>query len=236
MAEYFTAQTDAAIKRYLESDDIVFKHKTFTDEIRPAFEKLIESIIIVYRLHTLGDKETLKDECLSVLFEMLPKFDPNRGKKGFSYFNVVVRNWFHAKYRERNKGARTESDLLNGLDRENAKHNPKFTISPYEDQIIEKEFLVAFFNELEEWRTAVGFDGMKTLKKVELQVLDAITLIMRNPSVVPIFSKKAVQLYIREITQLNSKQVGAALKRLRELYVTFKEDFDDSEEIGLSRA
>lgn len=231
MADYFTAQTDAAIKKYIESTDEKFRHEIFTKEILPAFDKLVDSIIVVYRLHALGDKQTLKDECLSVLFEMLPKFDPNRGKKGFSYFNVVVRNYFNAKWRERNRGAKTESDLLYGLDRENAKHNPKFTVNPHEDEIVEKEFLIAFFKELEEWRTAVGFDGQKILKKAELQVLDAITLVMRNPDVVPIFSRKAVLLYIKEITQLNSKQVGLALKRLRDLYVTFKEDFDDDEEI-----
>ena len=101
MPQYFTKETDEYIKRFLKSDDVEEKHVIFNEGIRPAFEKLIENLIYVYKFFNLDDVEILKKDCLANLYQMLPKFDPDKGSKGFSYFNVVAKNWFIQKTREK---------------------------------------------------------------------------------------------------------------------------------------
>jgi len=61
------------------------------------------------------------------------------------------------------------------------------------------------------------------LKENERKVLYAIRAIFENTDNIEIFNKKAIYLYIREYTGLNTKQVVGGLNRLRNKYSTFKD-------------
>jgi hypothetical protein len=43
---------------------------------------------------------------------------------------------------------------------------------------------------------------------------------------IEIFNKKAIYLYLREITGLNTKQVVNSLKKFRKKYSNFKQDWE----------
>ena len=168
-------------------------------------------MIFVYGFYNIDDIDTLKREGLSNLYEMIPKFDPTKGSKGFSYFNVVAKNWFVMKTRERNKKNRIESELHTDLDNENAQSDPNFRVSPHEDLLEEKEQWIKFYEAMDSWRDELT-------KKTEKQVLEAVIFLMRNPDLVTIYNKKAVYLYLRELTNLNTKQVVINLKKIKSLY------------------
>jgi hypothetical protein len=225
MTYYFTSETDQAIREYLVALSDVnekLRNEIFNTRIRPAFEKLIESQIFVYRFYSIDDVETLKKEALANLFEMLPKFDPNRGAKGFSYFNVVAKNWFIQKNREKNKRLCTQ-DASCDLEHDVVKNSASFSLQPFEDDVMEREFWLLLFQDMDRWRPLL-------VKKHEIQVLDAIVYLMRNPTTVSIHNKKAVYLYLRELTGLTLKTVVVDLKRIKSLYDEFKERFDEDGE------
>jgi len=218
VANYFTKDTDRSIEAFNAADVDAQKHLIFDKEIRPAFEKLIENIIYVYRFYTLGDPETLQRECLTDLYNALPKFDasksanPNKPTStSFSYFNMVAKNWFIARSRENSRRNKNESDLYYDLDHENVKTDPNFMVSPHEALVEEKERWIKFYEAMDSWRG-------KLKKKNEKQVLEAIIFIMKNSEMVSIYNKKAVYLYLRELTGLNTKQIVVNLKRIRSLY------------------
>jgi hypothetical protein len=218
MAQYFTKQTDEYLAKFINTTVVEEKHEVFDVHIRPAFEKLVENLIYVYGFFSIDDVETLKKDCLANLYEMIPKFDPNKGTKGFSYFNVIAKNWFIQKTREKNKRNRLESDLYYDLDHEMVRSDPNFTLSPHEDKVEEREFWVAFYKELESWRK-------KLTKKTETQVLEAVIFLMRNSDLVTIYNKKAVYLYLREMTGLNTKQVVVNLKKIKGLFNEWKDRY-----------
>jgi hypothetical protein len=228
MAQYFNRDTDIALEKFLLATDPKEKHEVFDKGIRPAFEKLVENLIFVYGFYSLDDVETLKREGLSNLYEMIPKFDPTKGTKGFSYFNVVAKNWFIQKSKERNKKNRIESELHVDLDHETAVNDPNFAVAPYEDQVEERERWIMFYEAMESWR------GRLT-KKTETQVLEAVIFIMRNPDLVPIYNKKAVYLYLRELTSLNTKQVVVNLKKIKALYDEWKNGYDENGSIYIGK-
>ena len=230
MAQYFTKETDKYLQKFLEATTPEEKHAIFTDHIRPAFEKLIENLIYVYRFYNIDDMETLKKDCLANLYEIIPKFkvapDPKeKGSRGFSYFNVIAKNWFIQKTRERNKRNRLESDLHYDLDHEAVKSDPNFSMTPHEDEVEEREFWVKFYEEMEGWRD-------KLTKKTERQVLEAVIFLMKNPDLVSIYNKKAVYLYLRELTGLNTKQVVVNLKKIKGLFLKWKDRYYTSGETG----
>jgi hypothetical protein len=225
MAAYFTKDTDRSIEAFQAATTDAEKHEIFDKQIRPAFEKLIENLIYVYGFYTLGDPPTLQRECLTDLYNTLPKFDasksanPNKPTStSFSYFNMVAKNWFIARSRENQKKNRNESELFYDLDHEAAKNDPNFMVSPHEALIEDKERWLEFYKAMERWRG-------KLKKKNERQVLEAIIFIMKNSEMVSIYNKKAVYLYLRELTGLNTKQIVVNLKKIKALYGEWYEKY-----------
>jgi hypothetical protein len=67
----------------------------------------------------------------------------------------------------------------------------------------------------------------QNLKENEAKVLKAIKILLAEPDVIEIFNKKAIYLYIREITNLNTKQVLNSLNRFRVDYRSFKKKWNE---------
>ena len=107
---YFNKDTQASIEKYksLPDDQEDQKIKIYQEEILPAFDKLSENLIFVYGFKSpYASSDELKNDCVAFLFETIRKWDPSRGTKAFSYFNVVAKNWLiintrkHLKRRNR---------------------------------------------------------------------------------------------------------------------------------------
>ena len=211
---YFDHNTEASIVKFQKEPDIENKKRIFVEEIQHSFAKLIENIIFVYKFHSLGDIDILKNDCLSFLFETLYKFDATKGHKAFSYFNVIAKNWFIQRVKIHKKKSKSDvyfdKVLLNKLESTDDKfvHND-------EEMFINVEYLILLKEEIKKWRTK--FD-----KKQEKMVLEAIILLLNNPDLISIYNKKGIYLYIREITGLNTKQVVTNLSKIRKKYETFK--------------
>ena len=73
--------------------------------------------------------------------------------------------------------------------------------------------------QIESWDTG-------KLKQNEKMVLEAVKVLVHNIDDIEIFNKKAIYLYLRELTGLNTKQVVNNLNKLREKYRTFKTKWD----------
>lgn len=223
MPLYFGPEVDVKIGEYVKETDVSKKNQIFEEGIRPAMMKLIESQMYLYGFYKIDDPDVLKNEALANLYEILPKFDPTKGKKAFSYFNVVVKHWFIWKIREKNKRLKQQSENFYGIDHDVVKNDPSLIMSSYEDDVVDKEFWLSLFRDMDKWRPLLK-------KKQEVQVLDAIVFLLQNPQLVSIYNKKAVFLYIREMTGLTMKQVNHNMARLKSLYESFRERFHSGEE------
>ena len=71
------------------------------------------------------------------------------------------------------------------------------------------------WQEIDTWDTG-------NLKENEKKVYEAVKIILSSPEDIEIFNKKAIYLYIREITGLNTKQVVNNLNKMRVKYRVFK--------------
>ena len=90
---YFGIDQHDAIVRYQGADDLENKKKIYVNDILPAFNKLAENLIFIHGFKSHESFESLRSDCVTFLYETLEKFDPTRGTKAFSYFNVVAKNW-----------------------------------------------------------------------------------------------------------------------------------------------
>tara|TARA_R100000995_G_C3481018_1_gene123906 strand:+ start:1662 stop:2210 length:549 start_codon:yes stop_codon:yes gene_type:complete len=181
---------------------------------------MVDKIIYTYRFTTLPNIEYLRADCKVWLTTILNKYDPNKGSKAFSYFSVVTKNWFIHKVKRTKKRLQTEvfmEDVLNEVDEDLV--SDEIT---YYDKRSEIEFWTSLNSEIETWDSFM-------IKENEKKVLMAVRILLDSADQIEIFNKKAIYLYLREITGLNTKQVVNNLNKLRKRYRTFKVKWENSE-------
>jgi len=216
---YFNQDTEDAIVEFQNAKgDLAEQEHIFVEKIRPSFLKLIENIIFVYKFHTLGDIDTLKNDCLAFLFENLYKFDATRGHKAFSYYNICSKNWFIQRvkvFKKKNKlDVHLDQTVLSKLE----KNENEMVVSSFEDEFLKQEYFELLKEEMKTWRN-------KFTKPQEKIVLESVILLMSNPDFISIFSKKGIFLYLREISGLSTKQIVTNLSKLRKKYESFKKRY-----------
>ena len=84
--------------------------------------------------------------------------------------------------------------------------------------------------EIDFWKnlwTEIDGWGTNDMKDNEKKVYDAIREILSSVEEIKIFNKKAIYLYLREITGMNTKQIVCQLNKFRKRYRLFKDDWDE---------
>ena len=209
--QYFTEDTELAIIEYLASEDQVLRNKIYNERIHHSFYKLAENLIHTFKFYytEVEDLEDLKHEVICFLLEKLHYFKVGKGK-AFSYFSIVGKNYLilynNKNYAKKKKKADllevdTDNEILNGFDRKEV-HDVKV------------EFLDMYI-------THVDANLTKYFKKeAEIKVADAVLTVLRNREHLEIFNKKAIYIYIREITGLETPIITKVVKKLKNIFNT----------------
>tara|TARA_R110000824_G_scaffold39834_10_gene120010 strand:- start:588 stop:1286 length:699 start_codon:yes stop_codon:yes gene_type:complete len=217
---YFTQVHEDAIVKYANTEDRELRGKLYEAYIQPAFDQMVDKIIYTYRFTTLPNIDYLKADCKVWLTTILNKYDPSKGSKAFSYFSVVTKNWFIHKVKRTQKRNKTEifmEDMLNPLEENLVSNEPT-----YLQKRSEIEFWESLYKEINTWDSFM-------LKDNERKVLMAVRILLDSADTIEIFNKKAIYLYLREITGLNTKQVVNNLNKLRKRYKVFKGKWQSGE-------
>jgi DNA-directed RNA polymerase specialized sigma subunit len=215
--KYFTEVHEQAIIRYVASDDVRERTELYNQYLGPVFDELVDKIVFTYKFTTLSNIDYLRDECKIWLITILDKYDPNKGSKAFSYFSVITKNWFIHKVKKQSKKTRTEIEYIDLPKDLELKYIS--TTNPYPKEREHEEFFNFLKNEIDSWE----HDKMK---ENEEKVLNAIRILFESADDIEIFNKKAIYLYMREITGLNTKQVVNNLNKMRIRYRVFREKWD----------
>ena len=215
---YFTQVHEDAIVKYCSTEDLRAKEELYMALIRPAFSQMVDKIVYTYRFTNLPDIEDLREECKGWLVTILAKFDPNKGSKAFSYFSVVTKNWFIHKVKKNKK--RLEREVSFEAVDYDLERDLMDKGESYQDKEVRKELIANLRKEMETWE--VDFT-----KEAEKKVYDAVIVLFDSADDIEIFNKKAIYLYLREITGMNTKQVVTQLNKMRKKYREFRSDWDD---------
>lgn len=208
--EYFTKIHEEAILKYASTSDRHEKSVLYVTLIQPAFNEMVDKIVFTYKFISLPNIEDLKEECKIWLTTILDKFDSSKGSKAFSYFSVITKNWFIHKVKKNTNGREVGlEDISQEFEEENL-----FVLNGYDETREKTEFWQALYQEMDTWDST-------TLKQNERKVYEAIKILMKDPDGIEIFNKKAIYLYIRELTGLTTKQIVVSLKKFRYKYNYF---------------
>jgi len=208
--EYFTKIHEEAIIKYATSENKQEKSVLYVTLIQPAFNEMVNKIVFTYKFTSLPNIEDLKEECKIWLTTILDKFDVGKGSKAFSYFSVITKNWFIHKVKKNSSGR--EVSLENITQEFEEEH--LFLLNQYDEIREKEEFWQALVCEINSW-------ALVSKKEQEKKVYEAIKEIIDKKEEIQIFNKKAIYLYIREITGLNTKQIVTNLKKFKNFYNRF---------------
>ena len=195
---YFTKVHEDAIIQYVATDDIKIRTDLYVNYIGPAFNEMVDKIVYTYKFNTLPNIDVLRDDCKIWLTTILDKYDPSRGSKAFSYFSVITKNWFIHKVKK------NSIEVRRNVEYENIPRSVEIekltTVNNYNELREQKEFWISLWKEIDSWESV-------NMKPNEKRVYEAIKVVLSSADEIEIFNKKAVYLYLREITGLNTKQV-----------------------------
>ncbi len=202
---YFGPETEAAIIRYNLSDDQVERSKIYDKEIRYAFEKLTENIIHTFKFYyTDGqDIKTVQHDVISFLIEKLPKFTADKGK-AFSYFSIVAKNYLIL---QNNKNFKK---LVDTTAIDTVSDTMESAAGPASD-------LDKFINHYVDYWD-VNLESQFP-RKQDRQVAAALVELFRKRENLEIFNKKALYIYIREMSNASTQQITKMVKVMKVKYV-----------------
>ena len=208
--QYFTPDTDAAIKEYLATSNQDDRDEIFKTRIWYPFYKLAENLIHTFKFYytEVDDLEDLKHEVICFLLEKLDYFKPEKGTKAFSYFSIVGKNYLilynNSNYQKKKQkvdvlAADEDEGVLNQLGRDSRKQEIK-------------DFIDYF--------TAYTDKHMFTIfkKEKDRKVADAINILFKRRENLEIFNKKALYIYIREMTEVDTPVITKVTKILKKQY------------------
>jgi hypothetical protein len=214
---YFTQVHEDAIVEYVATNDIKRRTELYVNLIGPALNEMVDKIVFTFKFTNLPNIDHLRDECKIWLVTILDKFDTSKGRKAFSYFSVITKNWFIAQTKKRAKKRRTEVELQEMSREVELRHLS--VENTYDEEREVAEFIQSLKEEMKFW-------GSDDMNEKEEKVLKAVQMLIDEAENIDIFNKKAVYLYLREITGMNTKQVVSGLKNMRKKYLLFRNDWD----------
>lgn len=214
-ANYFTKETEEYIKKYNISTDQEYRNKIFTEHIYLPFYKLAENIIHTFKFYytDVEQIEDLKHEIVSVLLEeKIMKFDPDNGAKAYSYFGTIVKRWlinYNNKNYKKLKQIGSFSDIEDSFEDDtfNIDSTAALPLSKFIDKWVDETYEI--LDEL-------------FVKEYELRIADAVLTIFKTRHDLEIFKKKALYIYIREMTDCDTPQLTRVIVKLKN---AFKEKY-----------
>lgn len=237
---YFSDKQEQAVIEYIENrDNAMLRNQLYVQILKPAFEKMIESIIRTYRLYVPDEEfnDTVND-ALNNLAEQIDKFKINSGKKAYSYYGTIVKHYV----------LKRKLDYINNIEKkpsyesfEEGDIQERAMVDTYErDKRIAQQQLKHLTTRIKQMVENPQSEG---LKKNELKLgMGLINLFENWESIVPTsiekstydgdvkyispskkLNKSAVLLYLREQTGLDSKSIRSNMKKYRKEFLMIKD-------------
>tara|TARA_R110000868_G_scaffold92791_9_gene257393 strand:+ start:788 stop:1480 length:693 start_codon:yes stop_codon:yes gene_type:complete len=217
---YFGPEAEEAIIRYNLCDDQSERSRIYDVEIKYAFEKLTENIIHTFKFYYTGgqDLKTVQHDVISFLIEKLPRFTADKGK-AFSYFSIVAKNYLILQNNKNFKklvdtsSIDTVSDTLESTPPVADVDRFINCYVDYWDDHLDKHFP----------------------KKQDRQVAAALVELFRKRENLEIFNKKALYIYIREMSNASTQQITKMVKVMKEKYTKLYSAYLENDYIPSNR-
>lgn len=223
---YFGEEQEKAFVEYVNSTDQKFRDKIFAQKLYYPFTKMIESIIRRYNLFTPDEdfEETFFDT-MSFLITKINNFDPSKNYKAYSYCGTICKNYLILKRTQYSK--KIQKQISYDLLYPNSENDNRSDINQ-EKQLLEfnTELIDNTISQLQEILLPENVNG---LTENEIKIGNALLEMMLNWEEIfkylgsKKFNKSCVLQFIRDYTDLPTKDIREGMRKYKELYLFTKQ-------------
>jgi hypothetical protein len=206
---YFTKITDLAISAYNSiEDDRVKREKIYRRFIYPAFMKMAENLINKVKPTYIDSSFVdLQTDLVTYLTERLNKFNPLSGK-AYSYYTRTSFNYLIAENQKAYSKLKADTLEIDIDDQRN------IITEIHNDEMREtlKYFMDAYIEYCYDNLNFIFSNG------TDIHVADSILHIFETRENIEDFNKKALYIFIRERTGLETSNITKVIKTLKQIY------------------
>tara|TARA_R110001583_G_scaffold97790_3_gene242628 strand:- start:326 stop:1027 length:702 start_codon:yes stop_codon:yes gene_type:complete len=215
--QYFGPPQEEAVRIFLTASTWDEKNVVYNEYLRDPLIKMIESIIRRYKLYRPNmDFTDIHTDTLSFLVTKMEKFKPAKGKKAYSYFGTICKNYLMGQImkdnRDRNRKISYE-DISYSLEQ-----NEKYSYTILDDSIEAETVMSSLVEELK--RFTIDNRLNVNEEKIGYCLID----VFENYEQIFIagkgnkFNKNIILYQLREMSGLTTKEIRSALKPFKSLY------------------
>lgn len=241
---YFGEREELAVVAYNNAKTIEEKHKIYNEVLKHPFEKMAE---IVYKRYRSRDNkggyeiEDIISNAIAHLIENMHKYEPARinkhgqKSKAYSYYQTIIHNYY------KDHGRNSYKDMINNLAFEDhfeeieSREENMYEIDAVDESEL-KEKLISMI--IDKFRLRIDTDT--SLKKNEIIVGEAIINVLKNwhklfmeetavghynKKISNNFAKNKILFFLKEITNLSTKEIRSSMKQYKDLYFMEKNQF-----------
>jgi len=216
-ANYFDTREEEAVKMFLSADTFQEKNEIYNEYLRHPLDKMISSIIRRYKLYRKDmDFREIHNDTHSFLITKVEKFKPERNKKAYSYFGTICKNYLMGQLikdqKEQNRKISYE-DITSKIE-----NRPDMIYYIEHEKIDASDVIIRFTKELEQYieETELNNNELK-LGYALIDLFSDYEVIFQGAENKK-FNKNVILLSLREMTNLNTKEIRNSMKKYKDLY------------------
>lgn len=227
---YFGEEQEKAVVDFLNEEDSVKRNKIYNEHLRDAFDTMIESIIRRYKLYRKTYTfDNLHSDTLSYLILKADKFDPEIGKRAYSYYGTICKHYILGLMIKDTKMINQTLDFDTSIS--TIHQDEKFIYTLPESDYTLSDLIDTISEEIRIEIENEGKDNKKKMTDNERKVGEALIDILNNWEILfsslqggSKFNKNVILATIRENTNLVTKEIRVAMRRYKTIYDIVKED------------
>jgi|TARA_R110000782_G_scaffold239744_1_gene326151 hypothetical protein len=227
---YFGPDQEKAVVDFLTTESYSERNKIYNKYLRHPINTMIDSIIRRYKLYRKDYTfEDMHADTLSFLVTKMHNFKPDKNKKAYSYFGTICKHYLLGQLIKDDKKLRTDlryDDVYRTVETmddyiyNNIEDNDKTPLDIFISEISESIKLELETAKLNENEIKVG-NSLVT-------VLDSWETIFEQIESGNKYNKNLILSYIREMTDLSTKDIRVSMKKFKKIYILLKNDKIDN--------
>lgn len=226
---YFGPDQEEAVVKFLTSESYSERNKIYNEFLKDPINKMVESIIRRYKLYRKEyEYEDVHTDTLSFLITKMHNFKPDKNKKAYSYFGTICKHYLLGQLIKDDKKMKTDVSYEDVYRKVETMDDQTYTIDDQKMQL--DRFIVEISASI---KAEIKYNK---LSETEIKVGDALTKILDDWETIfeqiesgNKYNKNLILSYIREITDLSTKDIRVGMRRFKKMYTIFKNDKIDDD-------
>ncbi len=204
---YFSQDTEDAIIEYNKTEDTERREELYNTRIKYPFEKLVENVFNTFKFSYFetGPLEVQK-ETVAHLVANIHKFQSDKGK-AFAYFSIIAKHYLIALNNSTYKRFNQHVDISEERD----EHTVQLQSEDKHHKEVEMNEFMSLMVKF--WENNVG---KIFTKQRDLDIANAVIELFRRSDRIDAFNKKALYLYIREISSCKTQQITKVINKMKQ--------------------